>query len=459
MSAPVLILIGPILASVLVLLIRRWPIASSVTGAIAVWTFAAAILLFDPGQAASDGIRSGILWTLLGSPLVLQDYIRVALAFVYITFGFVFLLSLITPQGNLFITICLLTLSPLAASMIMEPFITGAIFFVIIGGLTAVLIQGKRAGSTLGSIRHLTLTVLAVPLMLIAGWMLDSGQAQYLSVAAYLLLLAILLLLLAFPFQFWLGPNVSESRSLVPVVVFGAVQLVIALFCLQMLVDNPVIYGNAQFLGILKASGVATLVIASLLVATSKSLGRLFGYLLLLDVGATILALSTGGRLGLQATIGLLMLRTIALAFGGVGLGLIQAQKLDDDGDPINYDKLAGLALRTPLGIALFIFGCLSLAGAPLTPGFSGRWFLISIPGSSSNWLSIVVVLSVALAVAGILRILPAVFTAEVDDDGVILEPVYTRLVAVMMLAFGMVITLSPRLILELAELLTNQLL
>ncbi len=457
-SIPTLILIGPILASALVLLIRRWPIASVVVGVIAVWTIAAGILLFDPGQA-TDAIGSGNLWTLFGYSLDFQGYVRGALALVYITFGFIFLLSLIVPQDNLFISICLLILSPLAASLLMEPFAIGAVFFVIIGALTAVLIQGKRAGSTLGSIRHLTLTVLAVPLLLIAGWMLDSGQAQYLSAAAYLLLLAILILFLAFPFQFWLGPNVSESRSLVPVVVFGAVQFVIALFCLQMLVDNPVIYGNAQFLSIMKVSGVATLVIAALLVATSRSLSSLFGYLLLLDVGATILALSTGGRLGLQGTIGLYMLRTFALIFSGVGLGLIQAQKRIKIGESINYDKLAGLAQRTPLGIALFVFGCLSLAGAPLTPGFAGRWFLVTIPEKSSNWLSVVVILSVTLAVAGILRILPAIFAAEVDNDGVIIEPVHTRLVAAIMLAFGAIITLAPHFVLELAERLTNQLL
>jgi formate hydrogenlyase subunit 3/multisubunit Na+/H+ antiporter MnhD subunit len=457
MPNPSLLLVGPIIVSAIVLLIRRWNIAASIIGAIAVWIFAASILLLAPNQTTISEIGSGSLWTLLGYTFVYQDFISIALAFIYIIIGFVFLLTLVVPQDDSFVGISLLILPPLTASLIMEPFSVGAIFFIIVGSVSAVLIQGRRPGSTLGSFRHLTLIILAVPLLLIAGWLLDSGQAQYLSSAAYLLLVAILSLLLAFPFQFWLGPNVSESRSLVPVILFGLVQLVVALFCLHMLVDNPIVYGNAQFLGILKASGVATIVIATLLILTCNSLGRLFGYLVLLDVGVTIIALSIGGRLGLRETIGILMLRTITLVFCGVGLGLIQAQKPDSSFESTNNSNLAGLAHRTPLGVALFVFGCLSLAGAPLTPGFAGRWSLVVITVSSPEWQSFVVILSVAIAIIGILRMLPRMFSTDVED-GVVVEPKQTRIVAAALLVFGALIAISPGIIIDLAEQLTNQL-
>lgn len=459
MLSSALILIGPILVGVLLLLLRRWPAVTVAVGVISVWVLAAVILVTGQGQSSQGEIGPESVRSLFGFPIFFRDYIRVALAFVYITFGFIFILSRVAPQGNNFIAGCLLILSPLAASMSMQPFIIGAIFFVIIGALSAVLIQDKRPGSTLGSMRHLTLAILAVPSLLISGWVLSTGQAQYLSVATYLLLLAILLLLLAFPFQYWLGPNISESRSLVPVVVFGAVQMIVALFCLQMLVNNPIVYANARFLSILRASGAVTLLFGSMLILTSRSLGRLFGYLLLLDVGATMLALSLGGRPGLQITIGLFLLRTIGLVFAGVGLGLIQAQKNVNDGNSITFDNLAGLSRTTPWGVALFLFGLLSLAGVPVTPGFSGRWVLISVPSSLSNLLSAVVVVTVALAAIGITRILPAVLAPEDSDESAQQEPPFTRLIAAIMLIFAIVITLWPSLILGLAERLTNQLL
>ena len=66
-------------------------------------------------------------------------------------------------------------------------------------------------------------------------------------------------------------------------------------------------------------------------------------------------------------------------------------------------------------------------------------------------------ILSVAIAIIGILRMLPRMFSTDVED-GVVVEPKQTRIVAAALLVFGALIAISPGIIIDLAEQLTNQL-
>src|SRR5690606_2938295 len=87
--------------------------------------------------------------------------------------------------------------------------------------------------------------------------------------------------------------------------------------------------------------------------------------------------------------------RTIIIA-RFVSLTIAAAGLLIWEKAPINLPArlLRGGATTDRLSTLLFAFGVLSLAGLPLTAGFSGRWAAISLAGSSSLWLALPLLLA-----------------------------------------------------------------
>jgi formate hydrogenlyase subunit 3/multisubunit Na+/H+ antiporter MnhD subunit len=447
MSGPALLLVSPLIGAFVVYLIRRWKVASIVAGAALSWILAVGLLTLNFSYEENP-LLSGT-WTLFEQPVTLRDQYLLPLAFVFLVMGFVYLLSWIAPQDELFIPISLLGMTPLLATLMIEPFQNGAVMLLLAGGLVAILIQGKKPGSTLNSIRYLNLSMLAVPLLVTAGWLLETRQAQYLSLAAYFLLFAILILILSFPFHIWVGPIVTRSNSLVPTVIFGLYQLIIVIFTLHILLENPVIYGNAWFLETFRISGAVTLLLAMLLVVTTKSVGHLLGYLILMDIGVTILSLALGGRIGLELTVILLILRTIGLVALGVGFGLLHLELEPRSSRSISFESVAGQVYRTPYRIALMIFGALSLTGAPLTPGFIGRWQLIKVSYDQSPIVEVIIIASVVTGLIGIARLLVTMFTqAPVEPEVRVSGWHYGKVIIILLIVIGLLISLFPEQIL-----------
>ena len=176
----------------------------------------------DPvGQTAAEGIIRGNVWLLLGREIALTEAIRTILLFVYGVLIITFVITAILPQGYIFVTLSLAVLSPLAGALMVRPLVFGAMLLLIAAGLLALLIQGERAGSTLASFRFFAMVAIAAPLLLVAGWVLETEQAPLMGSVATLTLAAFVILLAGFPFQIWVAPVTSESQPLVPVVVFG----------------------------------------------------------------------------------------------------------------------------------------------------------------------------------------------------------------------------------------------
>ena len=396
-------------------------------------------------------------WVIVERSLVLDQLSRDALLIIYCGLALLFLLSLVLRQDSLFVPLILLAISPLAGTLMAVSMSTGAAFLVVAMVIVAILIQGKRAGSTLTSLRYLTLAVLVFPILLTIGWMSETSPDQFLTWMPFLLLVVFLILLFSFPFHIWVSPTISESKSLVPVVVFGLVQLVMVIFCFGLIVENPVVYGNARLLQLLRASGAATLIFAIALILTAPSISRLLGYLLILDLGSTAVALGLGGKIGLELVSYLVLIRIISLLMAGFGLGMIRRQFTSSAGDMYLAFKVETLARRSPIGLALTIYGGLSLAGMPLTPGFAGRWALLSLASDQYQWIAILIVIAVASAGIGLARMMFAKPTIDQEMvNPVAVESRALRIIAAILLAVGAIFALISPLVLSLSQNLVN---
>ncbi len=460
MPTPALLVTIPILAAAIAYTIRRWSVATIIVGCLTLLLLVVAVFATDSvggsQQMAIDSFWRNS-WGLFGRTLILTDQIRTALLVVYTGFGLLFLLSTTFPQDSIFVPVSLGVLAPLAGLLMVQPSTLGVAMLLSAAGLMAVLIQGERTDSTAAAIRYLALVAIAVPLLLIAGWMTSVGQLRFLSATIILLSISILILLVAFPFLFWVPEAVDDSGSLVPVIVFGLVTLLVAVFIVTLLVVNPVIYANAQFLSILRVSGTVTIFIAGILVLTTRTAGRLLSYLLLLDVGATVIALSNGGRTALETLLLFILLRSVSLLLAGAGLDRIRKIIVLSPAGDKQLADYRGLARRSPLGLALFVFGGLSLAGFPLTPGFAGRWMVINSPAEFVESSTIIFVLSAAVGIIGILRLLRvSLKPASETDVTTSKETKVLRIIEGLLLGAGLIVTIFPRILAVVSRSLAN---
>ena len=230
------------------------------------------------------------------------------------------------------------------------------------------------------------------------------------------------------------------------------------IFCFGLIVENPVVYGNARLLQLLRASGAATLVLATALILTAPSISRLLGYLLIIDLGSTAIALGLGGKIGLELVSYLVMIRIISLLMAGFGLGMIRRQFTSTAGDMYLTFRVETLARRSPIGLALTIYGGFSLAGMPLTPGFAGRWALLSLASDQYQWIAFIIVIAVASAGIGLARMM---FPNAAIEEGMInsvttVESRALRIIAAILLAVGAILTLISPFVLSLSQNLVN---
>jgi NADH:ubiquinone oxidoreductase subunit 2 (subunit N) len=408
-SGPVLLIAGPLLAALLALLICRRQRLVAVVGAVEAWILwgmVTAIPLEPTAVERANRLFAGDTLAILGRPLVLTDGIRALYLFLLVGSSLLFLLSFPFPQGRHFVPGGMAALAPLAAALMIEPFAFGALLLLVAMATLAVVIQSERATTTRAALRYLLMAVLAVPLLLTAGWMLAGEQLTLLRPASRLLLLGSLLLLAGFPFHIWVGPIVAETPLLVPAFIFGLVHLVVTAFIFKLLLANPALQQDAALRDLLRQSSVATAILAGLLALTATDFRRLLGSLLLLDMAMSLLALSFGSWEGWRTAVSLQIFRSVSLLLASTGLALLNRQMGAgaDEVDDLLPER--GLGRNAPLAALLFMYGCFSLLGLPLTVGFSGRWDIIlsAQEMGAAGWQIYGLWLAMIVATMGLLR-------------------------------------------------------
>ncbi|HZD11309.1 MAG TPA: hypothetical protein VE553_08205, partial [Candidatus Binatia bacterium] len=241
MSGPALVILGPLVPALLIFAgLRRWTRAAAICG------FASTLLLalliaavnLQP-DLASTGFLSGGELSFLGRALLLTTAVRRVLLIVYAASALLFLLSALWSQGPDFVPAGLASLSPLGFALLVTPLAFGAVALLVAAALLSALVQAQQPGSTLASLRYLLLTALATPVLLVAGWLIESQQLALGGAVWRLLVLGATLLLAGFPFHIWVRPLFNEAHPLTAVFVLAPVQLVIFSFIWRWLQQNP----------------------------------------------------------------------------------------------------------------------------------------------------------------------------------------------------------------------------
>jgi NADH:ubiquinone oxidoreductase subunit 2 (subunit N) len=336
----------------------------------------------------------------------------------------------------------------MAAALMVKFFAFGVILLVIAVTLLVMTYSPVVREKTQGSLRYLLLFALALAPLLLAGWLLESGQAALNSPLIVTMLVAAFAILLAgFPFYIWVYPIVADAPFLVPGLIFGLAQTGTTVLIFSLLQANPWLQENSQYQNWLAWSGTGTVLLAALLVLTAAKWRFLWGHLLLLNMGMTLLTLTLPGQTAGNLAILFHLTRFASLLLAGIALSFLQRL-----GWLETIAASKGFGQAAPLTVALLGYSFFSLLGVPLTIGFPAQWALITAFGQqSSPWLSALLVLAMGISAYRILRVL-AELVQDKDGQQGGRETDWQRALAAIMLICVLLLVLFPQPILNYAK-------
>lgn len=373
---------APLFAGLVVWLLARWPKAAAAVGAMA--TVGILLLLWTMPETAVSNPPS----TFLSQTLQFSNELRGVLLFIYAGLTVLFLLTIPFPQSRTFVPGSLGVMGLLTAGLLLRPFSAGLILIWIGLAIVAVIIQEKRANITHGGLIYLLLCSVAMPLLLLAVWLVETQSVNLVTPVARLGLLGMIILLAGFPFHIWVTAVVREAQPLVQALLFGLIQLVVVTFIFAFLTEAPWLQTDIQFQEMVRLSGIGTLLTVSILVMTAVRFARLVDSLILLDMSLVLLLILLPAEVSWETAVRLQYGRFVALLF--IAIGTLLRQKISADNDISLAGKATdsptsnlGIGRRAPWAMALFIFGAASLIGLPLTVGFPAHWAAIQGLGTA----------------------------------------------------------------------------
>ena len=303
---------------------------------------------------------------ILGRSITLSVSILPFISLIYAVTGLWALVSGIPGTPKFFRPSSLAITALLTAALGVEPFLYAAllIYLAVIASLPILSPAGKKPQP--GVLRYLILQTLALPFILLAGWLLSGVEAlpsdsPLVGQSAIILGLGFALWLGIFPFHSWL-PMVSQHAH--PLVVSHLMFLLpstVFVFSLNFF-DRYIFLRTLQNLGgTISFIGALMIFLGGLWTAIQDDIKRAFGYSILSETGFTLLALSLFSQDGLKWMLILFPVRALGFWLWGYTMSLIEKHN-----GSVDIDALQGFAWQYPLLSSGLLVAQFSIAGLPL---------------------------------------------------------------------------------------------
>ena len=398
MNAPVIWIVAPIGVGVLLLFIGSHR-ALSILGGIFVVTLAL-IAQFVPIEEAmrigplSLKIDSSLV--VLGRVLLIQPSEGSLLALIYGGTALWFFGAEASKTAPRIVPIGLMITGLMVASIAVQPFLYAALFIETAVLLAVPLLTSIYSPPGRGVVRFLIYQTLAMPFILLTGWLLAGVEASPGDLAlaaqyASMLGLGFAFLLAIFPLYSW-APMLLEEAS--PYIVG---------FLLWILPTTTIIFGagfmdryswlrsSPQLIIALRFAGLLMIVTGGAFAAFQRHLGRIMAYGIIAETGFSLLALSLDPKLGIPILFLLIPARALVQAVWSLSLTVIKNHV-----ESMRFRESRGLLRITPFAGAGMIAATLSTSAFPLLAGFPGRlalWEGLSrVSISASLWMGIGIV-------------------------------------------------------------------
>jgi multicomponent Na+:H+ antiporter subunit A len=467
-----ILLIPPLLAALAAYLVRRWALLAALISAGTAGLLAILCLRLPLDQSAfvlGQQVAFGRPVVVLGQTLVLDQAGKMWLAFVFGLPAVFYLFAWRISQGRSFFSFSLVILAIYALAVLLPDLALSVLAFAIAATLLVFILQAGQLLSVGGAQRYLLVTLLAVPLLLMAIWL--AGQpatAEGQNLARRALLPAALgfgLLLASFPFGTWMPAIAAEAPPLVSAFVFTVGQGMALYLALSFAASHPGLLQNAAVLGVIQLAGLGMAASGGVMAAVQRDLGRFMGYAALANLGVLLLAFASGGSQRLELALLHGLSHSLSITLMAAALSIIRHRAATS-----RFSGLGGVAQHLPVATAGLILGALALAGFPLTVGFPTRWAVgraawswalpfapgAELPGSAAlpgqEWVWALTLFALAASsigvVIGLLRCLNAMATPDERHD-MAGQPAIASLLVALLAALTFVLGLYPQLFVE----------
>ncbi len=451
LQGPMLLFVLPLLAAGVTYILRRWTFIAAFIAAAAAGISAFLCLRFPLDQVTEilgQEVNFGLSREVFGQTLQLEPSGQLWLAFIFGTAALFYLLAWRISQGRSFYPFSLAIIALYVLVIVLESFSLSVLVYAIGVTLTVFVIQGGQLASVRGAQRYLVASLLAVPLLLAAAWLMDPARStpQDAETIRRVLLPAALgfgLLLGAFPFGTWMPALAAETMPVVTAFVFTAGQAMALFLTLVFFDANPLLLSDGVTPSVIQIAGLVMAVAGGIMAAVQRDFGRLFGYAVMSDMGILLLALVSTGSQSVTLVLLHVISRGMSITLIAAALSILRHRATTD-----SFADLSGVARRLPaatLGLAL---GVLALAGFPLTAGFPIRWAVYRAVSGEEMVRALFLVVSSAGIVIGLLRGLSAMQGGEPRDE-IARQPLLASLFVLALAALVIILGITPQLFLE----------
>jgi formate hydrogenlyase subunit 3/multisubunit Na+/H+ antiporter MnhD subunit len=395
MNAPTLWIIVPIFFGVLLLPINNQRVLSVLGGLLAVAL--ALIALFIPIEVAmrigTYSLKLDSSLAILGRVLLIQPSQGPLLALIYGTAALWFFGAEASKTATRIIPLGLMIIALMVASIAVQPFLYAALFIEMAILLAIPLLTTIDAAPGRGVVRFLIYQTLAMPFILLAGWLLagveaSPGDLALAAQSAAMLGMGFAFLLAIFPLYSWIPLLLEETSPYVVGFLLWILPTMTIIFGAGFLDRYSWLRSSPQLILALRYIGLLMVVTGGAFAAFQRHLGRIMAYGSIAETGFSLLALSLDFRQGIPILFLLIPARALGLAVWSLSLTVIK-----ENVETMRFGAARGVLRMTPLAGTGMIVATLSTGAFPLLAGFPARlalWEGLSrVSISSALWMAL----------------------------------------------------------------------
>ncbi len=395
MNAPTVWIIVPMVFGVLLLFINNQRVLSVLGGLIAV--VLALIAQFIPIEVAmkfgSFSLKIDSSLIVLGRVLLIQPAEGSLLSLIYGAAALWFFGAEASKTATRLVPMGFMIIALMVAAIAVQPFLYAALFIEMAILIAIPMLTSIYAPPGRGVLRFLIYQTLAMPFILVAGWLLagveaSPGDLALTAQSAAMLGMGFAFLLAIFPLYNWIPLLLEESSPYVVGFLLWIVPTVTIIFGAGFLDRYSWLRSSPQLILALRYLGLLMVVTGGGFAAFQRHLGRIMAYGSIAETGFSLLALSLDFKLGIPILFLLIPARALGLAVWSLSLTVIK-----ENVEAMRFGAARGVLRITPLAGAGMIVAALSTSAFPLLAGFPARlalWESLSrISLSSALWMAI----------------------------------------------------------------------
>ena len=375
MSAPIIWIAIPFLVGIFSLFILRERSSALIGGVTAsVLALIALVLPIDTALLlGSISIKIAPSIQLFGRSFEFNTADRPLLVVVYGISALWFLGSEASGTSRRFVSLGLMIIALLTASIAVEPFLYAALLLEMAAMLVVPLLVPPYQKPGRGPVRFLIYQTLAMPFILFSGWMLagveaNPGDLGTTTQAGIILGLGFAFLLAVFPLYNWILMLMEESSPYVTGFLLWALPTFIVIFALSFLDHYAWLRNSSQLSNGIQFTGVFMVASGGIFASLQRHIGRILGYAAIAETGLLILVMGLKSSEIVTITFLILISRGLELTVWALALSIIKRKAYS-----LRFNEVQGLARTYPVAAAALILAHLSMTGFPLLVGFPPR--------------------------------------------------------------------------------------